>query len=120
MKNALNWFEIPVVDMDRAVACYETLLGAKMRREVFGGLPYGIFPYEAPGISGALVQDAHRTPGAATIVYLNVDGILDEVLARAEKAKARVVLPKTAIGKDGYIAIVVDSEGNRVGLNSSN
>jgi predicted enzyme related to lactoylglutathione lyase len=118
MKNALNWFEIPVRDMDRAVRCYETLLGGQLRRELFGGMPYAIFPYEAPGISGALVQDARRNPGAATVVYLNVDGQLDAVLTRVDKASARLVLPKTAIGKDGFIAILADSEGNHVGLSS--
>jgi predicted enzyme related to lactoylglutathione lyase len=118
MINAVNWFEIPVLDMDRAVLCYETLLGKSLRRETFGGMPYGIFPYEPPGISGALVQDAKRTPGAGTLVYLNANGELDAVLGRAARAKARVVLPKTPIGKDGFIAIVVDTEGNHVGLNS--
>jgi hypothetical protein len=119
MKNALNWFEIPVRDLDRATAFYETLLGAKVRREAFGELPYGILPYDEPGVGGALVQDARRTPGSGTIVYLNADGQLDAILARAEKAKANVLLPKTAIGRDGFIAIVTDSEGNQLGFNSS-
>ena len=119
MKNALNWFEIPVRDMDRALACYEALLGEKLRRETFGGLPYGVFPYEAPGTSGALVQDSRRTPGGGTLVYLNADGKLDDVLARAAEAKATVVLPKTPIGPDGFIAILVDTEGNQVGFNST-
>src|SRR5262249_21829198 len=119
MKNALNWFEIPVRDMDRAVACYETLLGGKLRRESFGGMPYGGVPFQAPGISGAPGQDPKRTPGGGgTLVYLKADGQLDEVLARAEKAAAKIVLPKTPIGKDGFIAIFVDTEGNHVGLNS--
>ena len=119
MKNALNWFEVPVRDMDRATRCYETLLGTTLRRETFGGMPYAIFPYEAPGVSGALVQDAKRSPGAATLVYLNADGKLDEVVARAAKAGASVLMPKTEIGKDGFIAIVVDSEGNHIGFNST-
>lgn len=119
MKNALNWFEIPVRDIDRAVAFYEALLGETLRREVFGGLPYGVFPYEAPGISGALVQDPRRTPGAGgVLVYLNAEGKLDAILARAAADRVEVLLPKMAIGKDGFIAIVVDSEGNHIGLNT--
>lgn len=119
MKNALNWFEIPVLDVDRAVACYEMLLGAKIKREVFGGMPYGVFPYEPPGVSGALVQDPKRPVGGGTLVYLNADGQLDAILSRVSQAGATTLLPKTPIGKDGFIAIVVDTEGNRVGLNSS-
>jgi predicted enzyme related to lactoylglutathione lyase len=118
MKNALNWFEIPVRDMDRAVASYEKLLGTKLRREAMGGLPYAVFAYEEPGISGALVQDPRRAPGRGALVYLNAEGELDAILSRAEEAKVSVVLPKTAIGKDGFIAIFADTEGNRIGLNS--
>ena len=119
MKNALTWFEMPVRDMDRATRCYETLLGSKLKREDFGGMPYAVFPHEQPGVSGALVQDARRNPGAATLVYLDADGKLDDVLSRATKAGASVLMPKTLIGKDGYIAILVDSEGNHVGFNST-
>ena len=35
-KSPIDWFEIPVQDMDRAVAFYETLLAASMRRESLG------------------------------------------------------------------------------------
>ena len=118
MKNALNWFEIPVKNMDRAVACYETLLGTPLKRENFGGMPYGVFPYEQPGVSGALVQDDKRPMGPGALVYLNANGILDAVLSRATQAKAKVVVPKTAIGKDGFIAVLEDTEGNHIGFNS--
>src|SRR6185436_17775328 len=109
MKNAINHFEIPVHDLERAVACYETLLGTTLRRETFGGLPYALFPHAEPGVSGALVQDPKRTPGGGTLVYLNAAGQLDAILSRADRARARLVLPKTAIGPEGSIAILVDS-----------
>ena len=88
MKNAANWFEIPVRDMDRAARCYETLLGQKLQRAVMAGMPYGIFPYEAPGHGGALVQDGARAPGGGTLIYLNADGVLDDILSRVEAAGA--------------------------------
>ena len=118
MKSALTWFEIPVRNLERAAVCYETLLGAKLRRETFGGLPYGVFPYEAPGVSGALVEDPRRMIGGGLLVYLDAGGKLDDVLARADEARATVVVPKTSIGPEGYIAVVVDTEGNQVGFNS--
>jgi predicted enzyme related to lactoylglutathione lyase len=117
MKNAINHFELPVLDMDRAVACYETLLGTRMRRESFGGLPYALFPHDEPGVSGALVQDPQRSPGAGALVYLDAGGQLNAILSRAEQARARVVLSKTMIGPEGSIAILVDTEGNTVGFN---
>jgi predicted enzyme related to lactoylglutathione lyase len=30
MKNAINWFEIPVKNFDKAKVFYETILGAEM------------------------------------------------------------------------------------------
>jgi predicted enzyme related to lactoylglutathione lyase len=119
MKNALNHFELPVRDMDRAVACYETLLGTPLRREIFGGLPYALFPHDEPGVSGALVQDPKRAPGGGTLVYLNATGQIDAILARAAQAHCSVVLPKTPVGPEGSIALLVDTEGNTVGLNDA-
>jgi uncharacterized protein len=117
MKNVICHFEIPVRNLERAVTCYEALLGATLRRETFNGLPYALFPHEEPGVSGALVEDPRRTPGGGTLVYLNAGGQLDAILSRAEQARLRVVLPKTAIGPEGHIALLIDSEGNTVGFN---
>ena len=33
MNNVINWFEIPVADMDRAVAFYEPVMQVTLRRE---------------------------------------------------------------------------------------
>ena len=33
MNNVINWFEIPVVEMDRAVAFYELVMQVTLRRE---------------------------------------------------------------------------------------
>ena len=117
MKNAINHFELPVLDMQRALGCYETLLGVQLRREVFGGLPYALFPHDEPGVSGALVQDPRRSPGAGALVYLNAAGQLDAILARAERAGLQIVLPKTRVGPEGCIAVLRDTEGNTVGFN---
>jgi uncharacterized protein len=119
MKNALNWFEIPVEDMDRAVGCYETLLDAPLRRETMpGGMAYAVLPYEAPGTGGALAGDPARPRGPGIMIYLNANGRLDAILARVERANARLIVPKTPIGRDGFIAVIEDTEGNRVGFNS--
>jgi predicted enzyme related to lactoylglutathione lyase len=117
MKNAINHCELPVLDIERAVASYELLLGKKLHREIFGGLPYALFPHEEPGVSAALVQDPKRTVGGGTLVYLNADGQLDAILARAERARMSVLLPKTAVGPEGFIALLRDTEGNQIGFN---
>lgn len=119
IKNAINWFEIPVADLGRAVAFYTAMLGRPLKEEKFGGTDIAIFPSDQRGVGGALVADARRKPtGDGALVYLDATGQLDACLERAQKAGGTVVLPRTAIGDPGFIAIVRDQEGNCVGLHS--
>jgi predicted enzyme related to lactoylglutathione lyase len=119
MTHTLTWFELPVRDMDRAVASYAAFLDIPLERETFGGRPYAIFPHATDGVGGALAQDDRATPGAGAIVYLDAEGRLDAILARAATANVKILLPKTHIGPPGYIALFEDTEGNRVGLIST-
>lgn len=115
-RNAVDWFELPARDLARAQRFYETVLGLKLEVETFGGTPNALFPYE-DGVGGALVQDARHQPSAdGTVVYLNATGRLDDCLKRIEAAGGKVVMPKTDIGEPGFIAMMLDTEGNRVGL----
>jgi hypothetical protein len=67
-----------------------------------------------------LIQRLQQKPAAGgTMVYLNVDGKLDDTLARAASLDSKVLVPKTQIpGGFGYYACLIDSEGNHVGLHS--
>ena len=117
MARALNWFEIPTADLDRATRFYETVLGVSLKREVFGGVPMAIFPVADKSTGGALVQDAQRKPSVeGALLYLNSHGQLDACLQRLARVGGVVVAPKVDIGEPGYIAIFRDTEGNVVGL----
>jgi predicted enzyme related to lactoylglutathione lyase len=119
MTNALNWFEIPVADIDRAHRFWQDVLAHDLRRESFGGTPHALFPMKEPGVGGSLVQDGRRKPAAdGSLVYLNVEGQLDACVGRAAEAGGAVVLPRTPIGEHGFIAMIRDTEGNVVGLHS--
>lgn len=122
MKNALNWFEIPVTDIQRAAKFYGAIFEAQMEVQEFTpGFPTALFPYEqGDGAGGAVVQGEGYNPSAdGAIIYLNADPDLAEPLARVEAAGGRVVMPKTDIGENGYFAYIIDTEGNKVGLHSS-
>jgi predicted enzyme related to lactoylglutathione lyase len=119
MTTAINWFEIPTTNLERATRFYETALGKPLKHEVFGGTPMAVFTYADPGVGGALIQDERRKPSAdGAILYLAVDGQLDEVLARVPKAGGAVVLGRTHIGDPGYIGMIRDTEGNVIGIHS--
>jgi predicted enzyme related to lactoylglutathione lyase len=95
------------------------VLGIRMRREDFFGKPMAIFPRDDAGVGGALVRDADQPGGkGGTLVYLDATGKLDACLDRVPGAGGAVVLPRTAIGPNGFIALVRDSEGNTIGLHS--
>jgi uncharacterized protein len=119
-QTAINWFEIPCEDLDRAAEFYETLLNVKLVRTELDENPMAIFSSEQTGANGNLVKRPFRKPGrGGTMVYLNCNGELDTVLARVPKAGGLVLMPKTPVpGGHGHFACLRDSEGNHIGLHS--
>jgi predicted enzyme related to lactoylglutathione lyase len=119
MANALTWFEIPTLDLNRAVQFYETVLGVHLKREVFGGVPHAMFPAGQSDAGGALIQDGHRKPSSeGTRIYLDAGGKLDACVDRVRGAGGMLLMPKTDIGDPGFIAVFRDTEGNSVALHS--
>ncbi len=120
-RNALNWFEIPVRDRDRAQAFYETLLATSIRRERIAPNPLGVFASAEGGVGGCLIAGPTAPLPAAdgTLVYLDAGASLDAVLARVEAVGGRIVTPKVQLPGDmGCFAHIADGEGNRVGLHA--
>ena len=117
--NAINWFEIPVSNLERATKFYSTILGAKLELVEAMGLRMAFFPAEEGGVGGGLVQGNGYVPAAQGInVYLNGGDDLNVVLRKVEAAGGKVTLPKTNIGENGFMAFFTDTEGNKVGLHS--
>ena len=118
--NVAAWFEIPSTDFDRAVGFYETILAKTMKRETMGPIQMAVFPYEQPGVGGAVVNGGPYQPGQSrgTVVYLDCGGQLDAVLARVKGAGGEIAFPKTELPGMGAYAHILDTEGNRVGLHA--
>uniref|UniRef100_A0A7V4XS46 VOC family protein n=1 Tax=Acidobacterium capsulatum TaxID=33075 RepID=A0A7V4XS46_9BACT len=118
-RNAVTWFEIPTVNIERATSYYEAVLGMTLRPWP-GAEPCRMFPVGESGVGGCLVERAaHRPAADGTLVYLNVDGKLDQVLERAQQNGGKLLVPRTAIeGGFGFYAVITDSEGNQIGLHS--
>lgn len=121
MTSAINWFEIPVADMDRAQAFYENVLGRKLKREDFGGETLAVFPHDEPAIGGCLMAGGQRTaaPGSGIRIYLDCMPSIDAVLSRVVAAGGKIVTPKSALPAEmGFFAQLRDTEGNEVGLHA--
>lgn len=121
MTHAINWFEIPATDFTRAKKFYETLFGEEIMEVPFPDGKYGMLPSDMQngGIGGGIVQGEGFVPSdKGTIVYLNGGDDLNTPLSKVEAAGGKIIMPKTSIGENGFMAHFIDTEGNRVALHS--
>ncbi len=119
--NALNWFEIPATDIGRAQKFYETIFDVSMQILDMGETQMAMFPAEDSKVSGAVVKGEYNIPtSGGTLVYLNANPNLQDVLDKVEAAGGKIMAPKTIISEDwGYFGVFIDTEGNSVGVHSS-
>jgi uncharacterized protein len=121
-KNAIDWFEIPVHNLDRAQTFYETLLATTLRREAAGpAKTLAVFSHGDTGVGGCLMagEGTPEPSQSGTLIYLNAAPVLDVVLARVEAAGGRITTPKVQLPDgQGCFAHILDTEGNRVGLHA--
>ena len=123
-KNAISWFEIPAVDIDRAQKFYETIFQMKMIPMDSERMQMRMFPLEDPmnGVGGTICKtDGFHKPSDSLgpMIYLNGNPDLQKVLDKVETAGGRILVPKTEISPEyGYMAVIIDTEGNRIGLHS--
>ncbi|MBD1260870.1 VOC family protein [Maribacter polysiphoniae] len=123
MKNAVNWFEIPATNYERAKKFYGTMLGIAITDMHMPNVKYGMFPYDNDnnGVGGGIVEMEGAKPSANGItLYLNAGNDLNDPLGRVESAGGKILMPKTDIGENGYMAQLMDTEGNRIALHSWN
>lgn len=123
MDQAINWFEIPVHDFERGVNFYETIFDTTLHREAFGPeLKMAIFPH-AEGTGGALVWNTkfYHPSESGPLIYLNANPDLAQVESRVPGAGGEIIIAKRLISSDhGFMAVIKDSEGNRIALHSDN
>lgn len=123
MKNAISWFEIPAKDLDRATRFYEAIFGVTLIVMDLPNIKMRMFPIHDPmGVGGAVVDSGGFHKPSATdgpLIYLNANPEIQSVLDKVEAAGGSVMVPKTEISPEyGFMAVIIDSEGNRIGLHS--
>ena len=122
MKNAVNWFEIPVKDYERAKQFYTTVMSSEIAdfHMPEQNMKYGMFAHDKDnGVGGGLVEAEGQNPSTdGCTIYLNGGEDLSHALGKVENAGGKILMPKTHIGENGYIAQFLDTEGNRIALHS--
>ncbi len=123
-RNALSWFEIPSLNLDKSQAFYEAVLDCTMRRESMGSSEGAVFPYDngKQGVGGAVMCGPTAPARAANgvLVYLDcAPSKLDDVLGRVTAAGGSIAMPRQALPPGmGFIAQMIDPDGNKVGLHA--
>ena len=121
--NYINWFEIPVTNLDRATKFYNSVFGIEINPMDFGPFKMGIFEHsQKSGVAGALVAGEGYEPSVkGPLLYLNGGEDLSAPLAKVEAAGGSVIAPKFQISEqNGYMAIFMDTEGNKLAMHSMN
>ncbi|HEY2343789.1 MAG TPA: VOC family protein [Chthoniobacteraceae bacterium] len=117
--NTICWTDIPVADLNRAVAFYTAVLGQTVQKQSHGNFEFGLFPHAEDNASGCLfVMEDTKPSLAGPLVYFSVEGRLDAAIEAARTGGGKLLQEKHPIGPYGFKAVIVDSEGNRVALHS--
>ena len=120
MNNPVNWFEIYVQDMPRAKAFYETVLGVQLAQLQDTEFEMWAFPMrqDGYGASGALVRlPGYASGGNSIVVYFGCVDCAVEA-EKAARSGGQIETRKKSVGQYGYITLVIDTEGNIIGLHS--
>ena len=123
--NVITWFEIPVSDIERAKKFYETILDIEMIKRIDGIDEAVFFPFNpnvvqatSGRVTGVLSKSERNSPsGHGTLVYINASPNIQNVLDRVVNAGGKILAPKMQIPA-GFIATIIDSEGNKIGLHA--
>ena len=118
--NPVVYFEIPVIDMDRATKFYSTVFNFKFDTTIIDNNEMALFPFiqENSGISGALAKgEIYKPTKDGVLIYFNTAN-MDETLRLANANGGQILYPKTDNGI-GLVAEFEDTEGNRIALYQS-
>lgn len=117
--NTFCWIDIPVVDLDRAIVFYSALIDKPVQKISEHGFEFALLPHTDDNVSGCLcVMDNRKPSQDGPLVYLNVEGQLDQAILAAQTNGGKILQPKEQIGPYGHRAIILDTEGNAIALYS--
>ncbi|MEO8174208.1 MAG: VOC family protein [Sediminibacterium sp.] len=121
--NAISWFEIPSTDLDRAQKFYETIFDLQLIVMDMPNIKMRMFPLDdMMGVGGAVVDSGGFHKPSATdgpLIYLNGNPDVQNVLDKVTVSGGQIIVPKTEISPEhGFMAVFIDTEGNRIGLHS--
>lgn len=135
IQGQIVWFEIPVMDLERAIQFYTEVLAIRIEKIKFLDSEQGIFNKDESTVKGVLIVKENHMPGSGIVLFFYVLN-LSESLEKVEKFGGKILIEKTLLkqkttggylsinsnlidGKIGYFAEFLDCEGNKICLYSN-
>ena len=116
MAHQIIWFDLPVLDLGRAIRFYSNVLQTEIKEE-FPGV--AVFKHGEGDVAGCLFTSEDQQPSkGGALMYFNASGRLPEAVAKVPEFGGEVESEPHEIAPFGQRAIVIDSEGNRIVLHS--
>ncbi len=118
----VGWFEIPVTDMEKAKKFYEEVLDIYSQVQDFHITEMGWFPFSEtkPWAAGFLIKnEAYQASEEKGVLIHFSSADISTQSKKVLKAGRKVLQAKTLIAEDaGFMGLFVDSERNRIALNT--
>jgi uncharacterized protein len=120
MQNFVRFFEIPAVDFNRAVKFYQEVFGQELAISECETGKMACFMENDMAIGAISLSKGFKPSSDGVLISLNAGKSMDEILIKISLNDGEIVTSKTKIEVDGlgYFAIIIDSEGNKIGLYS--
>lgn len=122
-QHAIQNFQIPVEDFERARNFYSILMDYEMEIMEFQGVKLGVFRSDSKnGVGGTIIHGGEQKPTKeGTMVFLHCGDNLGPHLSRMKETEKSIHIGKTELAPGwGFYAVINETEGNRVGLYSRN
>lgn len=115
-ENFTVWAEIPVTDLDKAIAFYNKVFKTQLKKQTDGPNPMAMFPTPGTmGVAGHLYPGKPAVEGSGPTIHLACPDGLEEALGRVTEAGGRVVSDIITI-PPGRFAYCLDPDGNSIGV----
>ncbi len=124
MDHTIVHFEIPANNIEVLKAFYEKLFDWKIIHSPVEGMDYWIIQtvptdekgmLQKPGVNGGMFPKQPSQKELKQVNYITVENV-DTYIEKVTKLGGRLLMPKQQVPGVGFIALVIDPEGNSFGL----
>jgi predicted enzyme related to lactoylglutathione lyase len=115
--NLIVWSDIAVMDLERAVNFYSQVLDKKFEIKTVEDNGFAVSEHDQ-GNGVCLVLDPENVSNHGPLLYFNVGSRIEAATDLVLELGGTIDQPVTPIGEYGFRSVVLDSEGNRIGLHA--